>query len=528
MADTPYDALSGTALASPAPDNSPTPLDPNAPPSPPPPPPPPPQPQLPPLQGQPVNLPQPQPQAPPAKPGSMWRNILAGALDGMAGAGRYGARSLGGGLGAGVAGYQDQQQQQFQNQQAQAANARANEAQTFASHEAAARVAYMVANSNRIDQLNSDHQQAVATLSQQQLENYKSLGVSPVLVTTDDSQDSTAAFAKAKQMYNGQIPPLVAVNVSGQHYIFDSNQIQQAKADKGLAVINDATFQATGKQNAYNAEQWNAMQPDQRAQKLDEAMQAQSFNPATALTPNGVNAAIAQTKNSLALFQFNAPKSDPRTDAILKQKQQQLDLLTSYKKSLSDDAEAASQRQADVKVAAINAKADATKNAPPKVENMLIGYQDGNPVAGTQQELQAAGATGISKMPSETASKTIAARELVSPDGLFGKISAEMQAIGPQNLGPAVGRWNEFLAGKVGTGPQFTELRNDLGLLSTKIMQAHVGSRGSVAMLDHFKAMADAGRMDYQTLAAALHGEYQYVHGVAMIPKQKTAPNGGK
>jgi hypothetical protein len=80
------------------------------------------------------------------------------------------------------------------------------------------------------------------------------------------------------------------------------------------------------------------------------------------------------------------------------------------------------------------------------------------------------------------------------------------------------------MTGKVGSGdPAYTALRTDLQLLSTKIMQAHVGSRGSQGMLEHFKALADGGQMDSATLKAAIATEYRYVHGIARYPVAPTA-----
>lgn len=74
-------------------------------------------------------------------------------------------------------------------------------------------------------------------------------------------------------------------------------------------------------------------------------------------------------------------------------------------------------------------------------------------------------------------------------------------------LGVIVGRWNEFLAGKVGAGdPEFTKLRTDLALFETALGRVHGGARGggSTTMLEHFKSLSDSGKMDAPTLKAAL------------------------
>jgi hypothetical protein len=84
-------------------------------------------------------------------------------------------------------------------------------------------------------------------------------------------------------------------------------------------------------------------------------------------------------------------------------------------------------------------------------------------------------------------------------------------------LGPLAGRWNNFMAGKFGAGdPEYAALRAKMGLSSTLLMQAHVGSRGGAALLEHFEDLANAGKMDGQTLKSAMGSEINYVQDKAM------------
>jgi hypothetical protein len=169
-------------------------------------------------------------------------------------------------------------------------------------------------------------------------------------------------------------------------------------------------------------------------------------------------------------------------------------------------------------------KSNAQANAAPKVENFLIGsLPTGEQVAGTAQDLQAVGARGITKLPAAEASKVVVARELTAPNGLFSSVAADLAALNAQGkLNVATSRWNEFMTGTVGAGdPLYTKLRTDTQLLSTAILQAHVGSRGSEGMLEHFKNLADAGKMDAPTLTAALQAEFHYVKGKALLPPKK-------
>jgi hypothetical protein len=90
-------------------------------------------------------------------------------------------------------------------------------------------------------------------------------------------------------------------------------------------------------------------------------------------------------------------------------------------------------------------------------------------------------------------------------------------------LGPVASRWEDFLAGKVGAGdPEYAALRAKMGLSTTKLMQAHVGSRGGSFMLEHFEDLANAKKMDAATLKAGVASEINYVNDVAMLPNART------
>jgi hypothetical protein len=86
-------------------------------------------------------------------------------------------------------------------------------------------------------------------------------------------------------------------------------------------------------------------------------------------------------------------------------------------------------------------------------------------------------------------------------------------------LGPLMGRWNEFMTGTVGKGADFVALRDNIKLLQTNLGRIHGGARGggSVQMLNHFKSMADAGRMDEPTLKGALGVFQDWLKGYAGI-----------
>jgi hypothetical protein len=81
-------------------------------------------------------------------------------------------------------------------------------------------------------------------------------------------------------------------------------------------------------------------------------------------------------------------------------------------------------------------------------------------------------------------------------------------------LGPIGGRWNEFMAGKIGsTNPEFAALRANIGLLQTGTMRAHVGARGGVALMSKFEGLFNSQRMDAPTLKASLIAVRDFLKG---------------
>jgi hypothetical protein len=88
------------------------------------------------------------------------------------------------------------------------------------------------------------------------------------------------------------------------------------------------------------------------------------------------------------------------------------------------------------------------------------------------------------------------------------------------DLGPGAGRWNEFWAGKVGSGnPDFVRLRTDVGLLSTLLMRMHVGARGGEYIMQHFSDMINSGKQDPASMRAAL-GEIEAYAKQLMADRQ--------
>jgi hypothetical protein len=61
---------------------------------------------------------------------------------------------------------------------------------------------------------------------------------------------------------------------------------------------------------------------------------------------------------------------------------------------------------------------------------MYVGSAtDGTQIAGTASDLQAAGASGVTKLDADTGKKVITARQLISRQGLFGLISQDRKSL---------------------------------------------------------------------------------------------------
>jgi hypothetical protein len=72
-------------------------------------------------------------------------------------------------------------------------------------------------------------------------------------------------------------------------------------------------------------------------------------------------------------------------------------------------------------------------------------------------------------------------------------------------LGPAKGRLNDFLAGKLGTNdPDYIELMDERKFLAAAVTQMHTGARGGKAYLDEFNDMLAKGSQDPANLRRAL------------------------
>jgi hypothetical protein len=229
-------------------------------------------------------------------------------------------------------------------------------------------------------------------------------------------------------------------------------------------------------------------------------------------------------KNTLAILQADEKNHSDAEDAVAAKVAQQ--------KAAQAGAVAGAQSQAKLPAtiaAQNNAAANKAANAKPDT-NMYIGTDAaGNQIAGTSDQLKAAGAQGVTKLDADTGKKVNTAREMISPDGLFAQIKQDMLNLDAKGKmgSSATARFNDAMLSKAGSDPDYAPLFAHTHLLATQLMQAHVGSRGSENMMNEFQQLANAGKMNAATLRSALGAEYNYVKSRALLPKQQPAQSNG-
>lgn len=81
---------------------------------------------------------------------------------------------------------------------------------------------------------------------------------------------------------------------------------------------------------------------------------------------------------------------------------------------------------------------------------------------------------------------------------------------------PLPENWAEFGGAEV--DPAFPAFAAKMGLSQTLLMNLHVGQRGGHYLVDKFEGLANADKMNYDTLHGALAGEYQYAKDRANLP----------
>jgi hypothetical protein len=157
--------------------------------------------------------------------------------------------------------------------------------------------------------------------------------------------------------------------------------------------------------------------------------------------------------------------------------------------------------------------------------------QTGRVVAGPITMARAAGAQDMATIPTNQVANLQDARGVVNLITKKGDTAASMginQLIDSLDkdgkLGIASSRLNSFLSGKVGAepgdDPRVMALLDKADLAMTLSMKAHFGASGgrSPAMLEHFLTLANARKMNANTLKAGFAAVDDYMQDKGMMP----------
>jgi hypothetical protein len=226
------------------------------------------------------------PSAPPAGQQSPWKDLVKGALEGLAGGG--GAKTFGAGLAGGAANVLRIKQQDVEN--AAAAQRQQSEIQ-FQSLQAAHLAAQNTVLAKQVNSWDEDHQNALFDRNTETATKLKADGLNPEYVTQNDTQSEMAALKDATAK-NGGVAPYLSLQV-GKNLFEHFNLNQAATTDAGLKTTNDH-LQRLGQPPIDDAT-WSKLTPQQRITQIDDA--------ARAWQPTNDKSKLADLKNDLALVQ---------------------------------------------------------------------------------------------------------------------------------------------------------------------------------------------------------------------------------
>jgi hypothetical protein len=414
------------------------------------------------------------PEPPPAAKPSLWRGVLAGALQGLAAGSAVNTKGMGNGgaFAAGAGAGANQVLNKVPAQNAELDQAKATTAIHYANLAKIQRDLNLMPDSRREQRVDDaiDHSEAM----------FKSGAMVPLSDVSKDPADAQKA--------------LMGLHAKNPWAVYSIAPVRDSNGDAAYQVVQ------FGKA------------PIQEDLKLP------------GMGPDGKDLVIPAGTPGETVGKIYSQAFGKNMDAAAKK------ALETQKEGGRSDLE--TQKQAgrvQIKQMGLDA---ATQKEVTKAKDMVWGTNaEGEQVAGSADELKAAGVTNAVKLPGTETQKVVVARQLIGPrKGLFDRVNADIDALSKSGkLGVIQSRWGDFMAGKIGSEPEFQALRTHMGLLSTALMQAHVGARGSKDMLQHFKELADYSISDEATLRKALQSEWEYVNEKAMLPtgnplKGRTGP----
>jgi hypothetical protein len=446
------------------------------------------------------------PGAPTEQKPSFWRTLLAGAMNGLAGS--AGAKTFGAGAAGGAGGELAAEQRTIENKRE---DARTQSGIKFKDAQSAAMVASITRQTHEMQLQDEEARRRAETHQLDVAQRLQSMGLGgnymKVPADAQGGMNYLNSHENGVDVPAGSIPGPNFVLVPQQDGANDPNKAFNFIQKFGPVIGMDPGARGT----------FMSLTPEQQKSSYDKIHNLIMGNKISGdpLPANEIPGQINWLTRRLDSYKKD-PKADPAVADLI---QSNIDDLKAR--------EAGNKRYADEQSTRDVAKAAAIAGARADVKNtgalMMGSLADGRQIAGTEDELKAAGAKTITKLPASESGKVIVARQMVAPDGLFHNVSEDIKELEKTNqIGVAASRWADFMSGKVGNGPEFAKLRADMGLLATALMQAHVGSRGSDAMREHFLHLADYRVADAPTLKGALSREFKYVMEKAAYPPKAT------
>lgn len=237
---------------------------------------------------------------------------------------------------------------------------------------------------------------------------------------------------------------------------------------------------------------------------------------------------------------FKLPDNATQKDADRIEKIMQQTEQAQSAKLNHEDAQAQLKLSTSIREQTLQLAKDSAADREQKLGNEPVVGQDanGNTVLVSTADAKKMGLTGTMKADSDLVNKSQAARDWLkladkpgtekdTPPDKMGIVQLIDRLDKEGKLGVIASRWNEFVSGKVGLGDaEYNALRAKMGLSTTKLQQAHVGSRGGAFMLEHFEDLANAKRMNGEALRSGVLSELDYMKDVAKLPAQQAAGGG--
>ena len=292
----------------------------------------------------PTPAPTPAPAAAPAKP-SVWKSIVAGALNGLANSG--GATSFGAGLGRGAAGELNQQQVARENDLAQRRQANADQAQQNANQRTAVDVAHtqaMIVQTQRATMnMPENHQQAVIEGRADQTEQMRKIGAMVPIGDEDASSDHHVALqqvAALTQQNPGKLYSAEPVKGPDGKIVFQAMQVADAPLSEDVPLL-DLDGKKVGVipkgTQATKAAQLQLMTLQQGVSDLGAKAASDRIKANAAMVKAGAAAKTAASKDNPAALTPDALGFQPKMPVTGAQGYQKI--ASSFKKNADDLAQ---------------------------------------------------------------------------------------------------------------------------------------------------------------------------------------------